>query len=81
MKTHRIDLLSLLSGIVVAAIGVVALFDWIDLTRIDGRWIAPSLLILLGIAVLASTGIGATRREPTGSGEPVSVAAEDRSEV
>ncbi|HWB87866.1 MAG TPA: hypothetical protein VG872_01515 [Acidimicrobiia bacterium] len=63
MKTHRFDALSFISGLVAAAIGLIflipaepsGLFDAIgDL----GSWFWPTLLILIGIAVIAPLAFG-----------------------
>lgn len=51
MTRHRLDLFSLLSGLVLTAIAVVALTG-IDLEV--ARWLGPAVLIGVGVLVLAA---------------------------
>ncbi len=60
MHTHRLDLLSLLGGLVFVAIALVGLVDVLAPTVADLRWIGPALLVLFGIALVLG---GARRRD------------------
>lgn len=55
MKRHPVDVISLVFGLVFLAIGIpLALADsGFELVR--GRWVAPGLLIAIGVVVLVST--------------------------
>lgn len=52
MTRHRLDTLSLVSGLLFTAIGVAALFDAIDLDVFTTDWVWPAVLIGAGVAVL-----------------------------
>jgi hypothetical protein len=49
-----VDRLSLLGGLVFVLAGVVFLLDALDVWRLRGDYVLPLVLILLGVAVLAS---------------------------
>jgi len=49
-----VDRLSLLGGLVFVLAGVVFLLDALDVWRLRGDYVVPLVLILLGVAVLAS---------------------------
>jgi hypothetical protein len=63
MKTHPADLVSLVTGLVSIAIAVVALAGGLTVDVLATDWVWPSLLIALGLLVLATAGMG--RRRPT----------------
>lgn len=58
MKRHPFDTLSFVSGLVAVATGVLFLFpgtpgDLVDRITDAGEWLLPTLLIAIGVAVLA----------------------------
>jgi hypothetical protein len=57
-----VDRLSLLGGLVFVLAGVVFLLDALDLWRLRGDYVLPLVLILLGVAVLASGWASGDRR-------------------
>jgi hypothetical protein len=57
-----VDRLSLLGGLVFVLAGVVFLLDALDVWRLRGDYVVPLVLILLGVAVLASGGTSGDRR-------------------
>lgn len=62
MKRHSTDLLSLLPGLLFVAIAVLALAGGLTVDLLAADWVWPSVLIALGVLVLASAGLG--RRGP-----------------
>lgn len=52
MTTHRLDLFSLVAGLVAVAIAVLALVDGFTLAAV--RWVLPTLLIGTGALVLGA---------------------------
>ncbi len=67
MKRHPTDLLSLLPGLLFVAIAVVALAGGLTVDLLSADWVWPSVLIALGVLVLASAGLG--RRGPAAADE------------
>lgn len=61
MKTHPTDLLSLVPGLLLTAIAVVALSGNLDIDLLAADWAWPAVLITLGVVVLASAGRGRSR--------------------
>lgn len=61
MKTHTTDLVSFIPGVIAIAVAIVALSGGLTLDLLATDWVWPSILIGLGLLVLASTGLG--RRE------------------
>jgi Domain of unknown function (DUF5668) len=57
-----VDRLSLLGGLVFVLAGVVFLLDALDVWRLRGDDVLPLVLILLGVAVLASGWASGDRR-------------------
>jgi hypothetical protein len=57
-----VDRLSLLGGLVFVLAGVVFPLDALDVWRLRGDYVVPLVLILLGVAVLASGGTSGDRR-------------------
>jgi hypothetical protein len=51
----RIDLTSLISGVVFLLLGLLFLLDEVGAVDFEIRWVWPALLIGLGVAWLAST--------------------------
>jgi hypothetical protein len=54
MPRHPIDLLSLLVGLGVCALGAAGLGTWVDIRHVDSDWVAPTVLVLLGLALFGS---------------------------
>ena len=57
MRSHRIDAISFISGLVAAVVGLVFLVpqtpvDLIDAVTSLGAWFWPILLLVIGLAVL-----------------------------
>lgn len=52
MKRHDLDLMSLLSGLFFALIGVGFLLDAGTAVRVDVEWLIPAVLIAVGLAGL-----------------------------
>ena len=55
MQRHDLDVLSLVAGVVFAVLGGLFLADGLDALDLDVRWVAPILLIGLGVGGLASS--------------------------
>lgn len=69
MKRHPTDLLSLLPGLLFVAIATVALAGGLTVDLLSADWVWPSVLIALGVLVLASAGLG--RRDRAGASDEV----------
>jgi hypothetical protein len=61
-RPRGVDRLSLLGGLVFVLAGVVFLLDALDVWRLRGDYVVPLVLILLGVAVLASGWASGDRR-------------------
>ncbi len=55
MERHPLDLISLTAGLVFSAAGFIALTDLLRLSVEDLRWIGPTLLILFGVVLVATS--------------------------
>lgn len=55
MERHDLDPVSLIFGIVFLGLASTALFDNLDLTFFEARWIWPVLLIVAGALILVSS--------------------------
>ena len=75
MRQHETDYLSLAAGLLFTVLGVVFAVSAATGWQIDGRWIAPTVLIALGAGGVAAS-LAASKRqqrevlaaaEPTGS--------------
>lgn len=53
MRRHELDLFSLVAGLVFAAVALGHLLDVATDLDFNGRWIAPIVLVALGVAGLA----------------------------
>ena len=76
MRRHELDLVSLIAGVVFAVIAVTYLVDAASEESLELAWLAPVLLVGIGIAGLASAvrGVRTPRAEPveeTGGEPPV----------
>jgi hypothetical protein len=58
MPRHERDVLSLMGGLLLVLIAVVFLVDDTTGLSLDGRWVAPGLLVAVGVAGL----VGSLRR-------------------
>ena len=55
MQRHELDPLSLVGGLLFAALGVLFLLDAADALTVQARWVWPILLIGLGVGGLVSS--------------------------
>ena len=55
MERHDLDPISLFFGIAFLGLASTGLFDDVDFTPVDGRWLWPALLIIAGLLVLATS--------------------------
>jgi uncharacterized integral membrane protein len=62
MRQHDTDWFSLAAGLVFTILGVVLAVSAATASTIDGRWIAPVILIGLGAGGVAAS-LAATRRQ------------------
>ncbi len=58
MKTHPTDPVSLVSGLLFVAIATVAIAGGLTVDVLSAEWVWPSVLVLLGLLVLATAGLG-----------------------
>ena len=58
MSSHERDVLSLMGGLLLVLLAVVFLVDDTTGLSVDGRWVAPGLLVAVGLAGL----VGSLRR-------------------
>jgi hypothetical protein len=79
MYRHKMDVLSLVFGLLYAAIGVLLLRGATDFSFVS---VWPVLLVLAGLALLisAARGTGFRRVEPRPAGDQTPSTVEDRSE-
>lgn len=70
MSRHRLDLFSLLSGLTLIAIAVVALAG---ISLDVARWVGPSVLIGIGVLILAT--VLSPNRDGSGEAPPEAAAA------
>ncbi len=55
MRRHELDLFSLLAGLVLGVVAVVALLEVTAGVDVDGRWLFPGMLVAFGaIGLLTS---------------------------
>ena len=62
MRQHETDYLSLAAGLVFTALGVLLAISAATGWNIDGRWIAPTVLIALGGGGVAAS-LAASKRQ------------------
>lgn len=62
MRQHENDYLSLAAGLVFTVLGVLFAISAATGWQIDGRWIAPTVLIALGAGGVAAS-LAASRRQ------------------
>lgn len=58
MKPHPTDLLSLVPGLLAVAVATIALTGGLTVDLLATEWLWPAALVVLGVLVLASAGIG-----------------------
>lgn len=73
MKSHPTDLVSFVPGVLCVAIAIVALAGGLTIDVLSADWLWPSVLIVLGLLVLATAGMG--RRAPREVSEPAAAEA------
>ena len=59
MRSHDLDVLSLMAGVAFAGVGVAALIG--DGAGMEARWTWPVLLIVVGVAGLVASRVGRSR--------------------
>jgi hypothetical protein len=64
MERHRLDVTSLVAGVVLCGIALVALTDALVITIGDLRWLGPLALVALGVALVAGGGGRGAADEP-----------------
>jgi hypothetical protein len=55
MTRHRLDIVSLVGGLLFVGLGVAFLLDALDAWSADITWVPPIVLIVLGVAGVLST--------------------------
>lgn len=55
MSRHERDGLSLMGGLLLVLVAVLFLVDDVSALDVDGRWVAPAVLVVVGLAGLGST--------------------------
>jgi putative Mn2+ efflux pump MntP len=69
VRRHDLDLVSLIAGVLFAMIALVHLVGAATDEAVDPRWIAPVLLVGLGVAGLAGALRGTRDDQPERSGD------------
>jgi len=67
MQRHSFDIISFLFGALFIGAGVSAVLFDEAFTRFDPRWVWPAVLVVGGVAVLATTWGRRDRSTPSGS--------------
>ena len=70
MKRHPFDPVAFIFGMIFLAVGIPMAFSDRGLTLFEGRWIAPAVLIIIGVVVLVSTRVGRQQDESVLPEEP-----------
>lgn len=70
MKRHPFDLVSFIPGVLAVAIALVALGGGLTLDLLATEWVWPTVLVGMGLLVLASAGIGRRAPAPTDTPAP-----------
>lgn len=70
MKRHPFDLVSFVPGVLAVAIAVVALADGLTIDLLTTDWVWPTVLVGLGVLILASAGIGRRAPQPPATPDP-----------
>lgn len=55
MERHDLDPLSLIFGIAFVGLASTGLFESVDFSPIQARWVWPAILIIAGVAVLLTS--------------------------
>jgi cytochrome c biogenesis protein CcdA len=76
VERHPFDPLSFVFGLLFVLIGLLGLTDVVELTWFDLRWIAPAVLVVLGLLLVVTAGRGRSDRPLTTDDEPAGVPAE-----
>lgn len=69
MKRHEIDFFSLAAGLLFTALGILFAISAATGWQVDGRWLAPAVLIVLGAGGVAAS-LAASKRQPAPAVEP-----------
>jgi hypothetical protein len=79
VRRHELDLFSLIAGLAFVGVAVGHLLDVATDLDFDGRWVAPIVLVTLGVAGLA--GVLGSRGEASTSVDAEPVIAEEDEEA
>jgi hypothetical protein len=71
VRRHPFDPVSLIFGLLFAVIAVLGLTDAVTLSYLDLRWIAPGALVLLGLALVLTSGRRGSDAADADDGPPV----------
>jgi hypothetical protein len=66
MRTHPFDAVSFVFGAIFAAVGLLALTGVVTISLLDLRWLAPAVLVLVGVVLVVSA---ARRDTPARAGD------------
>lgn len=69
MERHRIDPVSLVFGLLFVAVATVGLVGRFGLHADDLRWLAPGLLVVLGVLLVLPLGRSTRETDPGDGGE------------
>jgi hypothetical protein len=63
VERHPFDPLSFIFGLLFVIVAVLGLTDLVELTWLDLRWIAPAVLVALGLVLVVTAGRGRSERQ------------------
>lgn len=64
MRRHDVDVLSLMAGLLFMLMGLGWLLDAADAFRVDWEWLAPLVLVGLGLVGLLTSFLGRGETDP-----------------
>lgn len=74
MERHKLDVLSLVFGLLFVGVAVIGLLDAVVLDVADLRWLGPLALVVFGVVLVLTAG---SRRAERAATEPVDQDAGD----
>jgi hypothetical protein len=63
VERHPFDALSFIFGLLFIVVAMLGLTDLVELTWFDLRWIAPAVLVALGLVLVLTAGRGRGERQ------------------